>query len=89
MGNLISGYIWRESGAANDTVVENDPTTQDNGFFRLSRKRKSSPVRVSSNETGQTSPKVIKLDTAKYLHQKLFVEGKKSDVTIVAREHEW
>jgi len=89
MGNLISGYIWRESGEANDTIVENDPTTQDNSFFRLSRKRKSSPVRVSSKESGQTSPKVIKLDTAKYLHQKLFVEGKKSDVTLVASGREW
>jgi hypothetical protein len=48
-------------------------------------KKRAFPFKKMDNSPS----KMIRLDTAKYLHQKLFVEGRKSDVTIQALGHEW
>ncbi|KAI6177894.1 BTB/POZ domain containing protein [Aphelenchoides bicaudatus] len=85
MGNRFSGYLWqKDSGTASDMSQRNDDSY---GFF--SRKRAVSDDDASSSSPDQPTRKVLKLDTAKYLHQTLFLDGKNSDVVICALGHEW
>lgn len=93
MGNQVARFLWNEE---TDFAAQSDRSTRDVelnssdfSFFSRSPKR---PFPFKAKEKGdeeEKPAKVIKLDTAKYLHQKLFVEGKKSDVTIDALGHEW
>lgn len=56
--------------------------------LRRATKRRRRSASLSSVPDSPT-PKKSKLNTPEYIHQNLFVEGKKSDVKIVALGHTW
>ena len=56
------------------------------GFFRRQTKKRKLEADEKSEES---SAKIIKLDTSKYIYENLFVNGKYSDVTITALDHRW
>lgn len=83
MGNYLSEYVWGKSDSCN-TMKDGDDQNTGSGFFSLKRKASDRPA-----DSDDQPAKVLKLDTAKYLHRKLFLDGRDSDVTIVALGREW
>lgn len=82
MGNIIAGYVgWQPDSTNLNVRKASSPGARFFGKRRLSD--------LTSQNADVHPTKIIRLDTSKYLHQKLFVEGRKSDVTIVALGHEW
>ncbi|VIO85954.1 BTB/POZ domain containing protein [Brugia malayi] len=78
MGQLLG----RSSGEteANDVEMVAESTRAS-----PSRKRKT----TGDNEMETKKKKISKLDTAKYIHKRLFVDGAKSDITICALGRTW
>uniref|UniRef100_A0A0K0DI59 BTB domain-containing protein n=1 Tax=Angiostrongylus cantonensis TaxID=6313 RepID=A0A0K0DI59_ANGCA len=71
-------------GNSFDRLVGYDDSSADSAIDGLDNRRKR------KGEPGETPPKKItKLDTAKYVYERLFLQGEGSDVTVHAVGHVW
>ncbi|CAJ0936063.1 unnamed protein product, partial [Mesorhabditis belari] len=78
MGNNSAKY---------ETATEDDEDTEDKPKRKKTRKGKR---KAQNAEPECSSPKKIaKLDTPKYVHEKLFLQGEGSDVAVLAVGHQW
>lgn len=90
MGNVIgrkSNQDEDESDIRASTSIE-DITEFGVADSNLRRGRKRRKSYIKNNDDN-TPTKLFKLDTPKYVYQKLFLEGSKSDVAIKALDHTW
>ncbi|VDO38756.1 unnamed protein product [Onchocerca flexuosa] len=76
-------FLGRSNGGteSNDMEVVADST-------RATPSRKRRTTSHDEVETRKTK-KISKLDTAKYIHKRLFIDGAKSDITIRALGRTW
>lgn len=80
MGQILG----RSDDSGQETLVPVETASGSSSLPTTSRKRKTNDA-----EENVKRNKISKLDTPKYIHKRLFVEGTKSDVTICALGRTW
>lgn len=94
MGNFFGTLADDELSSRDSTLIEDIEEFAENRTYNNRRRRKRLIERLifeekDSDVNNDHESKKFKLDTPKYVYEKLFLEGHESDVVITALGHKW